>query len=340
MESANAEVRGRGHPADVALRAVEVTVTRDATIDTRAFASSLTGEPEWAIVALGDAIASCSDTDAAVAAGPDFHAFVVGRVGTLAHAGARAASRRLTLLDRRALESVATRVDADETAERAVVIGVARKLCGTGVAKRVGHASSRSTPRAPGATSSGTRASSASGAHHAAGACFAAGADHATDAASASATGGADASGSSSPSGSPRNRRAAVTAAHEERERQQGNRPQPAAGDIHSCVDCSAFHVDQFRNPAWQLGVPPSRGDAQTCRTGQSLTFEQLPPLGTHSMRPSGQRPTQSKPVAQSAPSRQSPYCPHTVVLPAPAVSQTGADTSAQSEFKQATGID
>jgi hypothetical protein len=91
LEGAHAEVCRRTEFADVALRAVEIVVTGHATIDTRSCPSSLTGEPEGTIVALGDAIAACRDPDAALTAGSDSYALVVGRVGTLGNVRARAA---------------------------------------------------------------------------------------------------------------------------------------------------------------------------------------------------------------------------------------------------------
>jgi hypothetical protein len=78
----NAEVRRRGHLADVVPRAVKIVVAWHATIDTRSCPSSLTGEAEGTIVALGDAITARGDPDAALPASPDLHALIVGRVGT------------------------------------------------------------------------------------------------------------------------------------------------------------------------------------------------------------------------------------------------------------------
>jgi epoxyqueuosine reductase QueG len=65
--------------------------------------------------------------------------------------------------------------------------------------------------------------------------------------------------------------------------------------------------------------------------------LEQLPPLGTHSLRSSGQRPAQLKPSAHTVVSLQSPYCPHEVVLPASLASQTGAEASMHKELTQAS---
>jgi hypothetical protein len=233
------------------------------------------------------------------------------------------------------LESIATRVDAD-IPDEAVGGGVANEeFVGARVAKRIRRAR---TERATRAATRGRSActTSAPGANHAADTCCSSSSNHAAHA----AAGAVASSGASTPRGSRslKDRGTSITATHEERERHHGKRPQPAAGDILSYFGFGLFHFDQGWNPAWQLGGPPSRGDAQTCRTGQSVTFEQLPPLGTHSLCPSGQSPTQSKPEAQSVGRRHSPYCPHAVVLPAPAVSQTGADPSVHSEFTHASG--
>ena len=65
--------------------------------------------------------------------------------------------------------------------------------------------------------------------------------------------------------------------------------------------------------------------------------LEQLPPLGTHSLRSSGHRPAQLKPSAHTVIVLQSPYCPHEVALPASLASQTGADESVHNELTQAS---
>jgi hypothetical protein len=148
LKGANTEVRRRGHPADVALRAVEIAVTGHATIGTRSRPSSLTGKAEGTVVALGDAITARGDPDAALTAGSDSHALVIARVGTFGNARARASPRRLTLFDRSTLESIATRVDAD-IPDEAVGGGVANEeFVGARVAKRIRRARTERATRA------------------------------------------------------------------------------------------------------------------------------------------------------------------------------------------------
>jgi len=240
LEGANAEVRRWGHLADVALRAVEVAVTWHATIDTGA---CLAGKAERTIVALSRRAAARCDPHAVRRPNPDRSACVVRGVRTFSHGSARATVQWLALLDRFALIGIAARVDADISAKRAVVVGVARKLRRAGVAKRIGHAGASRTAGATRAAGA-ARAACPDHATHAAGpnnAGHAAATAHASTTRGANTSGG---SGSTGPSGSPGDRRAAITAADQERERHRANRPQAVAGDAHSRYGFGSVHLD------------------------------------------------------------------------------------------------